>query len=114
MSTELKAFPEVIKALPKVNIGLEGADLRLSQADGHQILFMEFSKDVELPEHSHEAQWGIVLKGQIELVIAGKTHHFEKGDSYFIPAGVLHSARIFAGYADVTFFDAPNRYTAEA
>lgn len=80
----------------------------------HQILFMEFSKDVTLPKHSHEAQWGIVLEGRIDLVIDGKAHTFTKGDRYFIPAGIRHSAHIHAGYADVTFFDAPDRYSVES
>ena len=73
---------------------------------------MEFEKDAFLPEHSHEAQWGVILGGRIDLTIEGKTHTFRKGDSYFIPAGVPHSARIYAGYADITFFAAPDRYRA--
>lgn len=54
---------------------------------------------------------GIVLEGRIELVIAGEQHYFTKGDHYFIPEGVQHSGKIFAGYADVTFFAEPNRYS---
>ncbi len=36
---------------------------------------------------------------------------YTKGDRYYIPEGVKHSGKIFAGYADITFFDEPNRYT---
>jgi quercetin dioxygenase-like cupin family protein len=72
---------------------------------------MEFHEDVELPEHSHEAQWGVVLEGRIELVIGGELRTYGRGDRYFIPAGIPHSAKIYAGYADITFFDAPNRYS---
>jgi quercetin dioxygenase-like cupin family protein len=71
---------------------------------------MEFDEDVDLTEHSHEAQWGVVLEGRIDLVINGKVHTFGRGDRYFIPAGVRHSAKIYVGYADITFFDAPDRY----
>jgi len=28
-----------------------------------------------------------------------------------IPEGMLHSGKIYAGYADVTFFDEPDRYS---
>ena len=51
---------------------------------------MEFEKDVDLPEHSHADQFGIVLEGMIELVIDGKKHRFTKGDRYHIPEGVRH------------------------
>lgn len=64
---------------------------------------MQFDKDVNLPLHSHESQYGIVLEGRIELTINGKTNTYTKGDRYFIPKGVMHSGKIYAGYADMTF-----------
>lgn len=106
-------FPGPIRDLPQADIPLDGAIAYLSQAGSHQILFMEFQKDVILPEHSHAAQTGIVVQGKIELVIGGEKKCFSKGDLYYIPAGVKHSGKIFAGYADVTFFDELNRYTAK-
>ena len=104
-------FPEPIRSLAPVDLGLDGATALLSQSDGHQILFMQFERDVELGEHSHEAQWGTVLEGKIDLTIDGELNTFRKGDYYFISAGVTHSARIYAGYADVTFFNSPDRYS---
>lgn len=71
---------------------------------------MEFENDVEVPEHFHAAQWGAVLSGEIELVIEGRKNTFKKGDTYFIPAGAIHSAKIKAGYRDVTLFDQKDRY----
>jgi len=105
-------FSDSITALPLANIPLDGATAYLSQADSHQILFMEFAEDVDLPEHAHAAQTGFVLEGRIDLVIDGQEYTFDKGDRYHIPAGVRHSGRIHAGYADITFFDEPSRYTA--
>lgn len=104
-------FPDPIRQLPLADIPLAGLTAYLSQADTHQILFMEFQNDVELPEHAHGAQIGIVLEGRIELIIAGEQHYYTKGDRYFIPEGVQHSGKILAGYADVTFFAEPNRYS---
>ena len=106
-------FPDPIKNLPEADIPLEGITAYLSQSDTHQIIFMEFAKDVELPEHSHAAQIGIVLEGKIELTIGGKKETYTKGDRYYIPEGVLHSGKIYAGYADITFFNEPNRYSAK-
>ena len=104
-------FPEPIRNLPVADIPLEGVNGYLSQADNHQIVFMEFAKDVDLPEHAHEAQVGFVLEGKIELTIAGEKHFFTKGDRYYIPKGVPHSGKIYAGYADITFFAQPHRYS---
>ncbi|NOY99356.1 MAG: cupin domain-containing protein [Chloroflexi bacterium] len=104
-------FPEPITTLPLADIPLEGVKGYLLQGERQQVLFMEFSKDAELPEHRHEAQWGIVLEGRIDLVIDGEKHTYTKGDRYYIPEGVSHSARIRAGYADITYFDVRDRYS---
>ena len=103
-------FPEPILNLPKADIQINGAVAHLAQGENYQILFMEFEQDVELPEHAHESQWGIVLRGKIELVINGVLHTFQKGDTYFIPKNVIHSGKIYAGYSDITFFNQRDRY----
>ena len=103
-------FPEPIRNLPEADIPLSGLKAYLSQSVDHQILFMEFDEDVEVPEHSHESQWGVVLKGKIDLVIEGVERTYTKGDRVFIPKGAKHSARIYAGYADISFFNEKDRY----
>lgn len=107
-------FPDPIQKLPEADIPLDGIKAYLSQGKDHQILFMKFEKDVELPEHSHQSQWGIVLEGKIELVIDGESNIFEKGDRYFIPAGVKHHGKIFAGYTDITYFHQKDRYKVKS
>lgn len=106
-------FPEPITFLPQADIPLSGVTAYLSQSDTHQILFMEFSECVNLPEHAHESQWGIVLDGKIELTIDGVSRAYTKGDRYFIPKEVKHSGKIHAGYADITFFNQPDRYQSK-
>lgn len=106
-----QVFPEPIRNLPEADIPLDGITAYLSQSDCHQILFMQFQKDIDLPEHAHAAQVGIVLEGKIELIIGGQKQYFIKGDRYYIPEGVKHSGKIYAGYADITFFDEPHRYS---
>jgi len=103
-------FPEPILNLPEADIPLKGIKAFLSQGDNNQIIFMSFSEDVDLPEHAHESQWGIVLEGKIDLIIDGVKNTFQKGDRYFIPKGVKHSGKIYAGYADITFFNQKDRY----
>ena len=103
-------FPEPIRNLPEADIPLSGIKAFLSQAENHQIIFMEFEEDVVLPEHSHAAQVGIVIKGKIDLTFNDELKTYEKGDIYYIPSDIKHSGKIYAGYSDVTFFDEPNRY----
>lgn len=103
-------FPEPILNLPEADIPLKGIRAFLSQGENHQVIFMEFAEDVDLEEHSHESQWGIVLEGKIALVIDGVKNIYSKGDRYFIPKNVKHSGKIYAGYADMTFFNQKDRY----
>lgn len=103
-------FPEPIIRLPEADIPINGVKAYLSQGENHQIIFMEFSEDVDLAEHEHESQWGVVFEGKIELIIDGIKKIYSKGDRYFIPRGVKHSGKIYAGYADMTYFDQKDRY----
>lgn len=103
-------FPEAIKKLPEADIPLKGVNAYLAQCSKSQILFMEFDEDVDLPEHSHKAQWGIVLKGKIFLNINGKEKTYTQGENYYIPENTIHSGKIYAGYADITYFDEKERY----
>jgi quercetin dioxygenase-like cupin family protein len=106
-------FPEIVTKLPEAEIPFEGIRSHLFQGQNQQFVFMSFEKDAEVPEHSHEAQWGVVLDGEIELTIEGKKHIFRRGDTYFIPRGIPHSARIKRGYKDLTLFDQRDRYKAK-
>jgi quercetin dioxygenase-like cupin family protein len=103
-------FPELIRTLPQADIPIGGLKAYLSQADNHQIIFWEFHKYAEIPEHSHESHWSVVLEGRIELIIDGVKQTYTKGDRFFIPKGAKHSAKIYAGYADITFFNEKDRY----
>ena len=106
----LEIFPEPIKRLPQADIPLQGIEAYLSQSENHQVIFMKFNEDVELQEHFHESQWSIVLEGKIDLIIDGLKRTYSKADRYFIPKGIKHSGKIYPGYADITFFNQPDRY----
>jgi len=71
---------------------------------------MSFENDAEVPEHSHEQQWEFVLDGEIQLTIRGVEYTFKKGNTYFIPQGVMHGAKIKKGYKDITLINQKDRY----
>lgn len=104
------SFPEPILFLPEADIPIKGVKGYLSQGENNQIIFMEFSKDVDIPEHSHESQWEIVVKGKVDLDIDGVKKTYQQGDTFFIAKDVKHSARVYAGYASVAFFNEKQRY----
>jgi hypothetical protein len=110
----MSIFPAPIRKLPEADIPLEGVHTFLSQGSEHQIIFMEFEKDVELQKHQHESQIGFVLEGEVDLIINGLKKTYKKGDIYYIPRNTLHSGHIYAGYADITFFDQKDRYKEKA
>jgi quercetin dioxygenase-like cupin family protein len=85
-------YPEMINNLPEADIPFPGVFGRISQAEDHQVVFFEIEAIGEVAEHKHGAQWGVVFEGEMDLTIDGKTKTCRKGDTYFVPDGVLHSA----------------------
>ena len=113
MITDSNIFPSPILNLPEADIPIKGLKAYLSQGISHQVFFMEFQENIEIFEHSHESQWGVVLEGKIDINMNGETKTYQKGDRYFIPKGTKHSSKIYAGYADITFFNEKDRYSVK-
>jgi len=105
-------LPEIITRLPEADLPFPSTSVKTSvlQSERGQLVFFEILKDVEIPPHSHKGQWGTVLEGQIELTVGGETRKAGPGNSYYIPAGVVHGARIPAGSKIIEFFEEPDRY----
>lgn len=106
-------YPEIITNLPRADVPIAGVRAYLFQGEDKQLIFMTFPEDVDVPEHSHAAQWGAVLEGEIELTIGGEVNTYRPGDTYYIPAGVAHRARIKGGSSLQDLFDQADRYSAK-
>jgi quercetin dioxygenase-like cupin family protein len=105
-------FPEFVRALPQVDsplASLRGFMLQTGQA---LAMFYEIPDGVEVPEHAHGAQWGVVLEGWVEFTIGGETRTYRRGDTYFVPDRVAHSAVISPGFAGIDVFADADRYSA--
>ena len=59
---------------------------------GALAMFYEIPDGVEVPEHAHGAQWGVVLEGAVEFTIGGETRTYRRGDTYFVPDGGRRTA----------------------
>ncbi len=103
-------FPALITDLPEADIPFAGVKGWLLQGDNQQIVFMDIDPIGEIPEHSHGAQFGVVLDGEMSLTIDGDTRTYGKGDSYFIPAGTPHSATIAKSLKVMDMFADKDRY----
>jgi quercetin dioxygenase-like cupin family protein len=103
-------YPEMIEKLPDIDIPVPGVRGKLFQGEEMQAVFFSVETTTEIPPHHHQAQWGVVLEGEMAMTVDGVTKKFEKGDSYFIPAGVTHSIRILSPMKALDFFDEPTRY----
>ena len=103
-------FSEMITGLPDVDMPVPGVRGRLSQGKDHQIVFFEIEPIGVIPLHSHGAQWGIVVEGEMELTIGGETRRYGPGDSYAIPAGVEHGARFLTRVRAIDVFADADRY----
>ena len=109
--TRVGCFPEVITLLPEADIQIKGIKAWLLQGENHQLVFFEMEPSAQVPEHSHDyAQWGIMIKGKMELVIEGKPRICEKGDEYVIPAKAKHHAKFLEKSRVIDFFSEKSRY----
>ena len=108
------SYPENITSLPLADIPLEGVTGWLAQAPDRQVVFFDIEPVGVIPPHSHGEQWGIVVEGEMELTIGGETRTYGPGDSYHIPAGVVHSATFHTRVRVIDVFADRDRYRARA
>jgi quercetin dioxygenase-like cupin family protein len=113
LMSELREFPSFVAALPEVDFPFPGVRGWLLQGNEQQVVFAEFTETTEVPEHSHAEQWEIVLSGNVQLRMGGRTHEHGAGASFFIPAGVPHAATVRAGYRAIIVFNERGRYAAK-
>lgn len=103
-------YPDLIKNLPECDIPFKDINGKLFQGKNHQIVFFEIPGGTKLPAHSHGAQWGVVLEGEMELTIGGQTKNYSKGDSYYIKNGEEHQATFLTDIKVLDFFEDSDRY----
>jgi len=105
-------YPDFIQRFAQIVIPFpdDVVQTRVVRSDDGLVVFFTFLQDMELPPHAHGAQWGTVIAGEIVLTIGGQTKTYRPGDSYDIPAGVEHGAKITAGTQVIDVFEEADRY----
>jgi quercetin dioxygenase-like cupin family protein len=107
------AYPDLIRSLPEVDVPVEGVRGWLLSGNDRQVVFLDIEPTAVVPDHSHCAQWGIMVEGEMTLTIAGKPRTFQKGDWYYIAEGEIHSAVFHSRVNVIDIFDSPDRYKAK-
>ena len=83
---------------------------RVIQADHAQLVVYDYAAKTIVETHKHDVeQVGVVVKGSLAMVIAGEQRILTPGDSYRIPAGAAHGARVFEEPTQVIGIYAPPR-----
>lgn len=109
MALDSDFFPDFIRACPAPDSPF-AMRAHIVPSDHVLPMFYEIDDEVLIPEHVHGAQWGVVLDGVMEFTIGGETRKYSRGDTYYVPEGVPHVARIHAGYKGIDVFADNLRY----
>ena len=104
------AFPDLIRNMPEVDVTFDGVRGWLMGDGKRQVVFFDIEAGAEVPPHSHCAQWGIVVEGEMTLTIGDTTRTYKAGEWYYIPEGVMHAAKVNQRMSVLDVFDAPDRY----
>jgi len=107
------SFPGFIKDLPQAALGIKDVTGYLLAGPKGQAVFFDLPAGASVPLHSHGAQWGIVVYGELELTIGEETKVYRSGECYDIPAGTAHGATVLAPSLVIDVFAEPNRYSSQ-
>ena len=81
--------------LPTIEPG-PGIRGRVIHADHGTLVVFDLAPKTIVETHKHDVeQVGVVVKGSLAMVIAGEQRILTPGDTYRIPAGAAHGARVF-------------------
>jgi mannose-6-phosphate isomerase-like protein (cupin superfamily) len=85
-----------------------GVTQRVVRTDAVAIAIADLAPKTIVETHRHGVeQTGVVVKGSLAMVIAGEQRILTAGDTYRIPAGASHGARVFEEPAQVIDVWAP-------
>lgn len=75
---------------------------------GADVLFASYPSGTCIPAHSHcTDNYGVIIRGELLLIINGYVERYGIGDWYHVPAGVEHAAEFEQDTDEIEFwFDA--------
>jgi quercetin dioxygenase-like cupin family protein len=107
-------YSGLIRSFPEADIHWPGLRGWMLRSENGLAVFMECGQVTKVGEHSHGAQWGVVVAGELELTLSGVKRTYRKGDTYAIGKGEVHSATLSAGFKAIDVFADTDRYKPKA
>ena len=87
-----------------------GVKGRVVHAQYATMIVYDYTPRTIVATHKHDVeQFGVVVKGSLAMVIAGEQRILMVGDTFRIPAGTAHGARVFEEITQVVQVFAPPR-----
>ena len=94
------------QAQPRSFLGIRFELLATGQQS--MITKMLYADGDEVAQHAHpNEQAGYIVSARVRLTVAGEQHELGPGDSYVIPADVLHSLTVLSAGDVVDVFTPP-------
>lgn len=72
----------------------EGVSAQALFGERAMLNLVELARDAVIPQHSHpHEQLGVVLRGELKLVVGGHEHVLREMDAYMLPGGLEHQGQ---------------------
>ncbi len=95
-------FPALIRALPTFEGPFDA--FRLA-ADGCDVLFATYPAGTVIEPHDHPSDnCGVIIKGELILIVEGVEKRIGPGEWYHLAAGQEHAARFDVESAEIEFW----------
>ena len=89
------------------NPGVKG---RVLHGQNLTLITYDYAPKTVIETHKHEVeQVGVVVKGSLAMVVAGEQRILNSGDSFRVPAGTAHGARVFEEATQIVEVFSPPR-----
>jgi quercetin dioxygenase-like cupin family protein len=103
-------LPEMITTLPGVSMPTDDIQGYLIQGETNQAILFKVKAGTHFPDHTHAAQWGVIIDGEFEIIINGNKTTYRKGDTYFVPENTVHSGYYITDVISFDVFDDKNKF----
>jgi quercetin dioxygenase-like cupin family protein len=95
-------YPDKIKTLPLFDGRFDAYKLEAKDSD---VLFASYPAGTEIPPHTHDTDnHGVITRGELILIMNGKSTRIGLGEWYHVPANVEHSAKFEVDTDEVEFW----------
>lgn len=89
---------------------LPGVESRTWWGERMLMSLVDLAPHAVIPSHSHpHEQIGTVIRGEIDMTVAGETHHCKVGSVFVVPGGVEHNVNVGPAGAQTVEMFAPVR-----